>query len=654
MMLFYGVCSAQMTPRAIDSIIQILPAMKEDSVKVNTLNLLAQNLKKSNPTNGRLYAQNALSISQRLQWGDGIASSYRSIAVIMSASGEYENALQFFDKAINSTSNKVIKSRIFRGIAKVYTEQANFAKALDYNNRSLKLCEETGDKQGEAIILSNISVVYIELGDLEKAREYRQRALNTDKKTVNAFSLIRSSKAVESNKSFSDNNQHEKSLKFIESNTDNNLNTSANATSLTAKAIINYSAGELKVAKFHNEKAMSINRFLNDSRNLSMNLQLMGDILFEQATKEDDLQFKRKLTSQAIQSLNECIKIQSKLHLLKNIRNAYNTMSKVQALQGNYKQSLKSYQTSIIYKDSVFNAENRETIKNLEDKRTIEVRDKQILLNDLAMESEQKQKLLYILGIALLSSIGLLLLYQNQLRKKSNRALIIVNDELDAANKIKTRFFSILNHDLRAPVSNIIHFLHLQKDSPELLTEESKLRMENKTISSAENLLESMEDILLWSKGQMENFSPEPRNIPVDLLFDDIQKHFLSTENVKIFFENAEKLTLYTDQNYVKTILRNLTGNAITALEGTQNAKIHLKAWKEKGQNYISVSDNGPGGTQEKFRALYDEKEVVGIKTGLGLHLIRDLAKAIDCKIEVKAKPEDGTVFTLKFNLFLQ
>jgi signal transduction histidine kinase len=49
----------------------------------------------------------------------------------------------------------------------------------------------------------------------------------------------------------------------------------------------------------------------------------------------------------------------------------------------------------------------------------------------------------------------------------------------------------------------------------------------------------------------------------------------------------------------------------------------------------------------ENFKALFDDTEVVGIKSGLGLHLIRDLAKAIDCEIVVESKLGEGTTFTL-------
>ncbi len=241
-----------------------------------------------------------------------------------------------------------------------------------------------------------------------------------------------------------------------------------------------------------------------------------------------------------------------------------------------------------------------------------------------------------------------MLFYQSRNRKKNNEKLQLLNAELDQANKAKTRFFSILNHDLRGPVANLIFFLQLQKESPELLDEESTKRMQDKTMEGAENLLNSMEDILQWSKSQMENFKPQPRNIFISSLFEDIKNHFSSEENMTILFENQQNIQLYTDENYLKTIIRNLTGNAVKALKETKNPSITWTVRQENKQTFLTIKDNGPGASIEQFRALYDEKEVSGIKSGLGLHLIRDLAKAIDCEITVASKQNEGTTITLK------
>ena len=298
-------------------------------------------------------------------------------------------------------------------------------------------------------------------------------------------------------------------------------------------------------------------------------------------------------------------------------------------------------------KQSIANAEAKYQNKNKQ--QEISTLSAQNIIKNLALINATRQKIFLISALLLLSIIGGLLFYQSQDRKIINQKLQFLNYELDEANKIKSQFFGILNHDLRSPVYNLIHFLHIQKDNPELLDEVSKKRIEAKTIASAENLLVSMEDMLLWGKGQMENFKPKLQNVVVNTLFEDIKNHFISEENIIFTFENPDNLELHTDENYLKTIIRNLTSNAIKALAQTPNATIKWKSWQENGKKFLSISDNGSGASQEKFKALYDDTEVVGIKTGLGLHLIRDLAKAIHCTIEVTTVLNEGTTFKLLF-----
>ena len=202
---------------------------------------------------------------------------------------------------------------------------------------------------------------------------------------------------------------------------------------------------------------------------------------------------------------------------------------------------------------------------------------------------------------------------------------------------------------MRSPVYNFIHFMQLQKESPELLDATTKKIIETKTINSAENLLASMEDLLLWSKGQMDNFKPQPKVIEINSLFEDTKKHFESEEKVIIEFENPDAISIHTDENFLKTIIRNLTGNAIKATKNSEKAKITWRAWQNNDKTYLSITDSGSGVSQEKFKALYDENEVVGIKSGLGLHLIRDLAKAINCKVSIDNDTNEGTTFNLEF-----
>ena len=295
-----------------------------------------------------------------------------------------------------------------------------------------------------------------------------------------------------------------------------------------------------------------------------------------------------------------------------------------------------------------------EQLESISRKKQLKIAEKEVKLKkseieiaNLNIAVKEKQKWYFVAGLLMLTIIGSLLFYQRNSSQKANKKLQILNTELDKANQAKVRFLGILNHDLRSPVANLIQFLQIQNDTPELIDEVTKKRLQNKTMMGAENLLASIEDILLWSKGQMQNFTPQLKKISVNSLFEDSQRHFESQEKVKIYFRNSENILLNSDQDYLKTILRNLTGNAIKALSKTENPTIEWRAWQENEKQYLSISDNGPGANQEQFKALYDDNEVVGIKTGLGLHLIRDLAKAINCEISVNSKLGVGTVFTL-------
>ena len=140
----------------IDSLVSILPKMKNDTAKVSTLNQLAHYYRNINPDTGIIYGNKAYLLSKKLKWNDGIALSLRAIAVSYTNSSEFDKARIYYKKASQFTSNKKILLLIYRGLGVTYSYQNNNPLGLKFGNLSLKLCEEVGDKKGEAIALTNI------------------------------------------------------------------------------------------------------------------------------------------------------------------------------------------------------------------------------------------------------------------------------------------------------------------------------------------------------------------------------------------------------------------------------------------------------------------------------------------------------------------
>ncbi|MDP5198714.1 ATP-binding protein [Flavobacterium sp. DG2-3] len=555
---------------------------------------------------------------------------------------------QYIKKVVDTTKSNYTKAVLFGSLAEYYQDNAQYETFISYQLKAIsykKLLKK------DKVNVENIGISYLQIGSAYTRMKQYQKAieyLNETKKYtihspyVNAFLCNYYLHCYGSLKEKDSIQKYYNQVYTYPTPKDSLfLNLSYANRSLSEYYVNN---GQTQTAYYYAKKAVSLGKKSNDEDIIMEANAIMGRVLYEKGEYKKAIETLKKASVNALKYDKE-----SFVNINKRLSQSF-------AALGQWKEAY--YYNEIYSKnnDEMMAESAKQNIANAEAKFQNKTKAQEIknlstenAIKNIQIEDARQQRIFLTAGIILVFIIGLLLWRQSQIRKKTNLKLQALNQELDEANKIKARFFSILNHDLRSPISNLIHFLHLQKENPELLDEETALRMQTKITTGAENLLDSMEDMLLWSKGQMENFKPQPRKTTVSSIFYEIQKHFSSAENVEIIFENPENIILETDENYLKTIMRNLTGNAIKALDKTPNAQIIWKAWQENGKNFLSITDNGPGGTQEKFKALYDESEVIGIKSGLGLHLIRDLANAINCKIEVYSKPNAGTTFTLIF-----
>jgi len=649
----FQIWSQNLSYKDVDSLLVVLKTQRDDSLKCKNHNAISRLYVYKNGADGMRYGKLGLLLAQKINWQKGIAMSHISLGMHLISNGNYSMASQELFKAeaiCRQLKDRENLARTFNQMGILKANLSRFPESLDYFFKSLKLFESL--KKGDFRL--SIASCHENIGTVYNINNRNEKAIENYKKAIAILERI-------------EEYELEHAMNIA------NLGTIYQKQKNYGMAIVNYKTAEKKLLRLQDSFGLAfVNSWLGsaylEQKKYDLSIQKSKkavSIIGKSGDKElmtttvhnlGYAQLKKAMSSGSNHGLNDAfgnLSTSLKMHLElgnhEGLIKDYLHLSDYYKFKKDFAKSLESIEMHLAYKDSVFNFKNKQSLQNLEDQRTIDIKNKEIQINKLSIESKEKQKWYFILGILLLAIIGSLLFYQSRNRKKTNEKLQLLNTELDQANKVKTRFFSILNHDLRSPVSNLIHFLHLQKESPELLDEESKKRLENKTILGAENLLTSMEDILLWSKGQMENFAPKMKKVAVNSLFEDTSKHFSSEEKVAITFENIENIEITTDENYLKTIIRNLTGNAIKALDKKEHSTIQWKAWQENNQTFLSITDNGIGATQDQFKALYDDNEVVGIQTGLGLHLIRDLAKAIDCKIEVKSNLKEGTTFTLIF-----
>jgi signal transduction histidine kinase len=293
-------------------------------------------------------------------------------------------------------------------------------------------------------------------------------------------------------------------------------------------------------------------------------------------------------------------------------------------------------------RDSLFSQSNKNKIAALENQKAILEKDQEIEIKELKIAQREKEKWYFIGGLVLLALIGGLLWHQNRVRRQRNNDLRQLNTALSEANSVKAKLFSILNHDLRSPVANLINFINLQKNNPDLLDANTRARLENKTLVSAQNLLVSMEDLLIWCKNQMDHFEPKFAPCKVGEIFNEIKRYFANYEGVIISFDYLEVDVIHTDINYLNTILRNLTLNALHATKHETHPKIEWKCRINDHKVHLTISDNGPGFEKEISVFEQQQVEIKSITQGLGIQIIKDLISAIKGSIHLDKTVEKG------------
>ncbi|MTI21270.1 sensor histidine kinase [Fulvivirga sp. RKSG066] len=203
--------------------------------------------------------------------------------------------------------------------------------------------------------------------------------------------------------------------------------------------------------------------------------------------------------------------------------------------------------------------------------------------------------------------------------------------ELSDLNEKKDFIFSILSHDLRAPLTTLEGFLGLLISHYEYMTEEEIKTHASAIKDSVGKSLDLIDNTLYWSLSQMGTVSFLPVDIKINELFDRVKGLYGLTaqkKNISLNFKNADGLRVRADDNMTYIILRNLVSNAIKFTP--EEKQIEVSAEKQGEFVTITVKDEGVGVEESNLHLLFDQKPNLSKRgtsnekgTGLGLVLCK-------------------------------
>ena len=238
--------------------------------------------------------------------------------------------------------------------------------------------------------------------------------------------------------------------------------------------------------------------------------------------------------------------------------------------------------------------------------------------------------------------------------QKENEAYINkINDELENANKNKDKFFSIISHDLRGPLSGIMTLLETIDENYESFEEDEKKEIISEVSKSSRNTYVLMENLLEWSRLQTGKMDYTPQNISLTLILNSMRNLYsqkLKEKGISLNLDLEPEYFAFADIQMTETVLRNLILNAIkfTPEFGT----IFVSFENPGNEILIKVKDTGVGMDENQISKLFKLEmthSTIGTAgergTGLGLILCRELVEKQGGRIWIQSEVNSGSTF---------
>jgi signal transduction histidine kinase len=241
-----------------------------------------------------------------------------------------------------------------------------------------------------------------------------------------------------------------------------------------------------------------------------------------------------------------------------------------------------------------------------------------------------------------------------EIEKQSSR-IALQNKQLSETIQLKNKIFSVIAHDLRSPVVNILYMLNLLKEKE---YKEKYDTFANSSIQYAQLVISLLENMLVWGRGQEDKikYSPERRNL-ADIILTNLSifKETSDKKEIAVNFTQVGSSIAFFDKDLMDIIIRNLLSNAVKYTPRNGRISILLKdKIAEEGHLLLKICDNGVGIPATRQKYLFTSTEMSSTPgtedekgTGLGLKLCHELVLINKGTISVESKEGEGSCFSI-------
>ncbi|HEY9195173.1 MAG TPA: HAMP domain-containing sensor histidine kinase [Mucilaginibacter sp.] len=256
----------------------------------------------------------------------------------------------------------------------------------------------------------------------------------------------------------------------------------------------------------------------------------------------------------------------------------------------------------------------------------------------------------YLVIAILIASVTL---YIRDSYNRQRLALMKKAEELENTNITKNKLFSVIAHDLRAPLGSIQGYLELLTTYK--LSEDEKRGMERDLLEKTKNTGEMLSNLLSWTMNQMEGVSVNLEQVNLNTLLKPVlqmQRSIAKEKLIELKTNIDNDAWVIADANMLQLVLRNLLSNAIKFTP--PGGEITVASEANGSDWHILVKDSGVGISDKykesifslKMKSTYGTQNEKG--AGLGLILCKEFTELQGGDIWFESAAGSGTTFYIR------
>jgi signal transduction histidine kinase len=685
---------------AVDSLKKIVQQQKEDTSKVNALNILAQTLVNQNDfSEGYEVASRALKLAEEIKYTIGKGKALQCMGSCLELQGKYVEARKLYANALQvfmEDGHKSEAADVYVSVASSYNGEQNSPAALENIYRSLKLYEEADNKEGIAGIYLMLGSKQISNNEYDVGISNLQLALKVFEK-INDRTVIAVINSILADGYF-------KTGEFAQA---------LECDSIALQIYDSVHSVFNKGGVFNNRASIyeAQGDKLNADGEKETGKRKYGDALQEYLSaidvykKTDSKQFEH-LTNIAVGNLH--IKLHNlgaaKLYLDKSaeylftlhpgVTQNFNSwfeslhlaLSKFDSATGDKGKAYEHYKLYIAYRDSNATEEKAKKMQQLKLQYEFDKKESLGKTEQARKDAEttRSTNLQYsVIAIVLLAAIffywsstqkqkAKLKIEQAYIDLKSTQAQLVQSEKMASLGELTAG----IAHEIQNPLNFVNNFSEVNKELLAEMNEEMEKGNYDEVKTIAKDVTENGEKINHHGKradaivkGMLQHSrssSGQKELTDINALADEYLRLAYHGLRAKDKMFNAAMKTDYDEtlglikvipQDIGRVVL-NLITNAFYAVSERKKQQPELYepvvsvGTKNLGDRIeIHVKDNGNGIPQKVLDKIFQPfftTKPTGQGTGLGLSLSYDIVKAHGGELNVETKEGEGSVFTLQ------